>query len=81
MSKYRRKRSINANSYCWVLISKIAEKMQIKKDDVYKQYIKDIGVCRTIEVSENAVETLKHSWSLHGIGWVVDVLGERPKNS
>nr|DAS46885.1 MAG TPA: NinB protein [Caudoviricetes sp.] len=74
ISKYRKKRSLNANNYAWHLISEIAENQGIPKEDVYRQYIKDIGVYRQIEIDEKAVDTLIHSWQLHGIGWVADKL-------
>lgn len=74
IDKYREKRSLNANNYAWHLISEIAENQGIPKEDVYRQYIKDIGVCRQIEIDEKAVDTLIHSWQLHGIGWVADKL-------
>lgn len=74
IDKYREKRSLDANNYAWRLISEIAENQGIPKEDVYRQYIKDIGVCRQIEIDEKAVDTLIHSWQLHGIGWVADKL-------
>jgi hypothetical protein len=74
LTKYRKKRSLNANNYAWKLITDIAENQGISKEDVYRQYIKDIGVCRQVEIDEKAVDTLIHSWSLHGIGWVAEKL-------
>ena len=32
--KYRNKRSLDANAYCWVLIGKLAEKINIKDIEV-----------------------------------------------
>ena len=45
MKKYRQKRSLDANSYCWVLCDKIAKSMQggISKEDVYKDAISYVG--------------------------------------
>ena len=68
-SRYRKKRSINANNYAWKLITELAKKMNITKEEVYRQHIKDIGVFRQVEIDEKAVDTLIHSWGLHGIGW------------
>jgi hypothetical protein len=35
IKQHRKKRSLDANSYCWVLISKIAEVINTDKDSVY----------------------------------------------
>ena len=74
IDKFRKKRSLNANAYAWKLMTEIAEKQGITKEDVYRNHIRDIGVCRQVEIDEKAVDTLVHSWSLHGIGWVAEKL-------
>ena len=74
IKEVKKKRSINANNYCWELISQIATLLKIPKEDVYRGYIRDLGVCKTMEVNEEAVPTMIKSWNMHGTGWVVDVL-------
>lgn len=41
--RYRKKRSLDANAYCWVLCSRIAEKIGSSKDEVYEQMLQDYG--------------------------------------
>lgn len=46
---YRNKRSLDANAYAWVLISKIADKMRISKEECYIFMLKNYGqqfVCK-----------------------------------
>lgn len=74
IKEVKKKRSLNANAYCWTLISQIATLLKISKEEVYQSYIRDLGICKTIEISDNAVSTIVKSWSMHGIGWVADVL-------
>ena len=74
ISKYREKRSLNANSYAWLLLTQIAENQGITKEEVYKHHIKEIGVCRQVEIDEKAADTLVHSWGLHGLGWFSEKL-------
>lgn len=70
IKKYSKKRSLDASSYCWVLIDKIAEKTGIKKSEVYRNAIRDIGgVSTVICVKDEAVDTLCNGWSTHGMGW------------
>lgn len=35
--KHRERRSLDANAYCWVLLGKLAEKMNIKAEEIYKR--------------------------------------------
>lgn len=74
VSKFRKKRSLDANAYLWSLCQKLAEKLNIPKEEIYRHHIKDIGVCRMVEIDEKAADTLIYSWSLHGIGWVSEKL-------
>jgi hypothetical protein len=52
IDKFRNKRSVNANNYSWVLISKIAEKMYppMSKEDTYLEMLKRYGQGTTISV-------------------------------
>lgn len=72
---YRKKRSLNANAYAWVLMDKIAESQGITKEEVYLNHIKEVGVFRVATISEDAVDTLMKGWSMNGVGWVAEKLG------
>lgn len=43
IKKYRKKRSLDANAYCWALCSKIAEKVGSSKDEIYEQMLQEYG--------------------------------------
>ena len=74
LNKVRKKRSLNANGYMWELCEQIAQKLDITKEDVYRQAIKDVGVFQTVEINEKAENTLRYSWGLHGIGWIAETV-------
>ena len=72
---YRNKRSLDANAYAWVLMDKIASKLRITKEEVYRQAIKNIGgVSDTVCVKTEAVEKLCAGWRNQGIGWQTETL-------
>ena len=50
VKQYRQKRSINANNYAWELITKIADKMLLSKEDVYLRMLKEYGQSEMISV-------------------------------
>ena len=43
IERHRKKRSLDANAYCWVLIGRLAEKMRISRETIYREAIRDIG--------------------------------------
>lgn len=75
VGKYTKKRSLDANAYCWTLISKLAERLNVPNADIYRQAIKEIGgnsdiVC----VQDKAVQSLRDGWQRNGIGWLTDTI-------
>ena len=75
IKRHYKRRSLDANAYCWVLIDKIAEKTGNAKSEVYRSAIREIGgVSDTICVQDKAVNRLRESWSKNGLGWQTDVL-------
>lgn len=74
--EHRKKRSLDANAFCWSLINKLAEVMRIPPVDVYRQAIQDIsGNSEIIPIKEEAVEQFKQAWSHNGLGWIVRDMG------
>jgi hypothetical protein len=70
---YREKRSLDANAYFFVLADKLAEKLRITKEEVYRNAIREIGgVSETVCVKNAAVERLCDGWSKNGLGWQTD---------
>lgn len=53
VKEHKEKRSLNANSYCWVLITKIAEKIRMSKEDCYKRMLRDYGQSDVIMMLPN----------------------------
>lgn len=72
IKKYKNKRSLDANAYMWVLISKLEEKISISKDIIYKDAIRNIGVYEVIPVKNEAVERFIEAWTKNGLGWVCE---------
>lgn len=73
-------RSLNSNSYAWVLCQRIADELSkngyTSKEDVYRKAIKDCGHFTYVPVREDAVERYITIWQAHGIGWIAEDAGE-----
>lgn len=73
IGKYSKKRSLDANAYCWTLISRLAERLNIPKTDIYRSAIKEIGGnSDTVCILDKAVQSLCDGWQRNGIGWMTE---------
>lgn len=73
VKKFRRRRSLDANAYAWVLIDKIAAKRGLSKTEVYRHAIRDIGgVSDVVCIQNRAAGTMKEIWRKNGLGWQVE---------
>ena len=67
IKKYRKKRSLDSNSYCWLLIGKIADILKTNKDDLYIEMLKRYGQreAQLISVVADAVGILYKATNGH----------------
>ena len=77
IQQFRKSRSKQANDYCWVLCTKLAEAMSTNgerytKEDMYRKAIKDIGVWYDDEVEPEKVSWRTKAWSCIGVGWLTE---------
>ena len=76
VKEHRKKRSLDANAYAWVLIHKLAQAMRLTPEEVYLQQIPNVGDNYTpMCVREQDVDRFKKSWQSNGLGWPVKDLG------
>lgn len=77
LKEHRKKRSLDANSYAWVLLGKLANRVGLPKEEVYREFIKDVGGnYEVLPIRNDAVDKWISNWQSKGIGWVCDILGE-----
>lgn len=62
IKKYRERRSKDANAYSWVLLQKLAEKLNTTKDELYLIMLERYGVFTHIVVKPNLVDRVKNEW-------------------
>ncbi len=74
IKQYRKKRSLDANAYCWILSQKIAEKIGNTKEFVYKQAIKQVGQFEIVPIKDEAVERWIEAWESKGLGWQSEIM-------
>ena len=68
----RNRRSLDANAYCWTLITKLSEVLGKPKEEIYRHYIREIGVNDVVCIKKEAADTMQEAWCKHGLGWLTD---------
>lgn len=84
MKKYRKKRSKDANSYCWVLCDKIAKELSkdgtvLTKEKIYQDGILQIGTFEPMIIEEKAFENFKRIWERQGLGFLIQEVSRKNK--
>lgn len=69
IKQYRKKRSNNANKYMWALCGKLSDVLNISSVEIYQTAIKEIGLYRDVELSEEIAKFQRSGWELIGLGW------------
>lgn len=68
IEKRRKKRSLDANSYCWVLCKKLADILHSTDVEIYQQMIIDYGVWEIVPVKAEKVEEKINFYKRQGLG-------------
>lgn len=84
IKKFFKKRSLDANAYCWVLCDKIAKELckdgvVITKEQVYKDAILQIGTFEPFIAQESTLDRLKRIWEKQGLGFLVQEVSRKDK--
>lgn len=70
IKEHRKKRSLDANAYAWVLIGRLADSMRITPVEVYRQAIQNIGGnFEILPIKDVAVDHFIKIWEAKGLGW------------
>ena len=81
LKEHKKKRSLDANAYAWVLMGKLAEATEQCNTDVYKTFIREIGGnYDTLCMLDKAVARFCQTWQKNGIGWVTETMPSKLPN-
>lgn len=72
LGEVKNRRSLDANAYAWKLIGDLSEVVGLPRTDIYRNYIKDIGVSDIVCIKSDAAEKIQEAWSRNGLGWLTD---------
>lgn len=72
LKEKRNKRSLDANSYLWVLLDKLADVLNTTKEELYRGFIQKVGVFRDFHLTPEEAPTFQEAWSRLGTGWLTE---------
>lgn len=76
-TKYRQKRSLDANGLLWLCLGRIASDLRTDKWDVYLEMLKRYGQYTYIVVKEKVVEQVKQQWRECEVVGEIEVNGQK----
>lgn len=83
LKKWYKKRSLDANAYCWVICDLIAKELSkngiTTKEEVYKDAILQVGTFEPFIVQEKTFENFKRIWEKQGLGFLVQEVSRKDK--
>lgn len=63
LKKYRKKRSLDSNAYAWTLLGELQNVLNVPKEEIYRDLIRNIGSYEIVPVKNEAVEKFRQAWS------------------
>lgn len=78
IKKRGKKRSLDANAYCWQLLDKLALALGSTKEELYRLYIKRVGIFKDFTLTENEAKTFRVAWGMLGTGWLTEQVDYAP---
>ena len=76
LKEHRERRSLDANAYFWVLAGKLAAKLGVSPEDVYRQYIRDVADNYVVQpVREDLLEHWDRIWCKRHLGRMTEDMG------
>lgn len=78
IKKASKKRSLNANGFCWALCHMIGQSMTppVSDLDIYRAAIKAVGVWWEKPVNKFMIDAYRRQWESGGDGWIFEVVDD-----
>lgn len=73
LKKYRKTRSLDANSYFWKMLSELCELAEIDTVEEYKRRVKELGIFKQFRIQTEDVKTFEKVWTDRGIAWFCEI--------
>lgn len=75
ITERKKKRSLDANAYFWILCRKLAEKLKISEKEVYRKIISEVGAYELMAMKDDVIPRFIDEWEKNGLGWICQEVG------
>ena len=65
VKEYRKGRSLNANNYCWKLLTEIANVLRADKEEIYLQMLKRYGQGGVVKIPHDMADKFERAYKYH----------------
>lgn len=79
--KPKKKRSLDANAYMWVLLDKLAAALRTTAIEIYREMIQRVGVFDYVMVTDDKADDFIITWAMKGEGWMAQKVAHREKGT
>lgn len=70
VKRYRRRRSLDANSYMWFICEAIAKEIDATREEVYRQAVRAVGHYEIAYMRPDAAARFVEAWNAKGLGYM-----------
>ena len=77
LTKWYKKRSLDANAYMWVLIREISKKIGSTPKEIYRDAISYLNTYDVLPIRNDAVERFIQNWQEQGDGWICETFDSK----
>ena len=70
----KKKRSLTANNYAWLLCERIAGVLGASRVEIYRKAIYDLKIGKIGVFRADVYKDLKRAWESNGLGWQTEVV-------
>lgn len=79
LNKWKKKRSLDANAYLWVLIRELSKQTGVEPKEIYRDAISYLNTYDVIPIKNEAVERFIKNWNQNGDGWICEKFDSKLK--
>lgn len=80
ITRAKKKRSLDANAYAWVLVNRIAEALRATPEDIYCEQLRNIpNALEVVCIQDKAVDSMRRVWIGNHIGRRVETESSKIK--
>lgn len=76
--EHREKRSLDANAYAWVLMTRLAVAIGVHETEIYRMKVREVGPYKDFILTPDEAKTFRVAWEALGTAWPTEQVDFEP---